>query len=72
MAILMIMVVPALIALAAAFGAVKLGSRLPRASSTSVRVLLWCGILCLCLIAGGIGSCYATIFTRGFKIHEQQ
>jgi hypothetical protein len=70
MSIMMLMVVPALIALAAAVGAIVLFGQLDKASTTGGRVLLWIGIVLLAVVAFGIGTCYAAVFAGGaLRLH---
>ena len=60
--ILVLMIVPALIALGAAIGAAVLYGQIDRASTTAGKVVLWIGVVVLSLVAFGIGGCYAMMF----------
>jgi hypothetical protein len=56
------MIGPAVIALLAAGGAVRLFTKLEHVKSVGAQILMWCGIVICSLIAFGIGTCYAMVF----------
>jgi hypothetical protein len=58
---------PAIIAVAAAIGAVVLFGRLDQARTVAGRVMLWIAVSLLSLTTFGIGTCYAMVFTGGFR-----
>jgi hypothetical protein len=57
---------PGIIALVSAAGAVWMFTLLDRTEKPAAKVMLWIGIAACSLIAFGIGSCYAMVFTGGF------
>lgn len=61
-AIMGLMIVPAIIALVALWGAIALFGNLDKIQGTGMKVLMWFLIVVLGVIAFGIGSCYATFF----------
>jgi hypothetical protein len=56
---------PGVIAVASAAAAVWMFTSLDRTEKPASKVMLWIGITVCSLIAFGIGSCYAMVFTGG-------
>ena len=68
--ILLLVLGPAAIALAALWGAIYLYGILDKTEDRVMKVMIWLGIVLLGTVVFGIGSCYAMTFGgRIFRIH---